>query len=147
MVIPLNGTIMPCDAVLINGTCIVNESMLTGKLNEMRKIRWVVYNESRLSGCWWIYFKISCAIYLFFMNVMNVMDIEVCFCFFIFILRGPNSALCSAVILNHHAGHHCISWHAPVYSFWYEEMLYSMGRRKKPLLTENAVYLLPYLMC
>lgn len=37
MVIPLNGTIMPCDAVLINGTCIVNESMLTGKLNEMRK--------------------------------------------------------------------------------------------------------------
>lgn len=34
MVIPLNGTVMPCDAVLINGTCIVNESMLTGKLNE-----------------------------------------------------------------------------------------------------------------
>lgn len=33
MVIPLNGTVMPCDAVLINGTCIVNESMLTGKLN------------------------------------------------------------------------------------------------------------------
>lgn len=35
MVIPLNGTVMPCDAVLINGTCIVNESMLTGKLNKM----------------------------------------------------------------------------------------------------------------
>lgn len=31
MIIPLNGTVMPCDAVLINGTCIVNESMLTGK--------------------------------------------------------------------------------------------------------------------
>lgn len=37
MVIPLNGTVMPCDAVLINGTCIVNESMLTGKLNKMSK--------------------------------------------------------------------------------------------------------------
>lgn len=34
MVIPSNGTIMPCDAVLVSGTCIVNESMLTGlKLN------------------------------------------------------------------------------------------------------------------
>lgn len=30
IVIPSNGTIMPCDAVLICGTCIVNESMLTG---------------------------------------------------------------------------------------------------------------------
>lgn len=30
IIIPANGMIMPCDAVLTHGTCIVNESMLTG---------------------------------------------------------------------------------------------------------------------
>lgn len=33
IIIPANGTIMPCDAVLIHGTCIVNESMLTGPIS------------------------------------------------------------------------------------------------------------------
>lgn len=33
IVIPANGMIMPCDAALIHGTCIVNESMLTGDVS------------------------------------------------------------------------------------------------------------------
>lgn len=33
IIIPTNGMIMPCDAVLIHGTCIVNESMLTGSIS------------------------------------------------------------------------------------------------------------------
>lgn len=32
IIIPANGMIMPCDAVLTHGTCIVNESMLTGMI-------------------------------------------------------------------------------------------------------------------
>lgn len=30
MVLPPDGCVMPCDAMLVTGTCIVNESMLTG---------------------------------------------------------------------------------------------------------------------
>lgn len=29
--IPANGMVMPCDAILVHGTCVVNESMLTGE--------------------------------------------------------------------------------------------------------------------
>lgn len=31
LIIPPNGCVMPCDAILLSGNCIVNESMLTGK--------------------------------------------------------------------------------------------------------------------
>ena len=32
IVIPPHGCVMACDAVLLTGNCIVNESMLTGKM-------------------------------------------------------------------------------------------------------------------
>ncbi|KAM6919321.1 polyamine-transporting ATPase 13A3-like [Xenentodon cancila] len=31
IIIPTNGMIMPCDAIIFQGTCVVNESMLTGE--------------------------------------------------------------------------------------------------------------------
>ncbi|KAM9315825.1 polyamine-transporting ATPase 13A3 [Gastrophryne carolinensis] len=45
MLIPPNGTIMPCDAVLISGTCIVNESMLTGESVPVTKTNLPVPNR------------------------------------------------------------------------------------------------------
>lgn len=33
IVVPPHGCIMACDAVLLSGNCIVNESMLTGKIS------------------------------------------------------------------------------------------------------------------
>lgn len=33
IIIPANGMIMPCDATLVHGTCIVNEGMLTGRIS------------------------------------------------------------------------------------------------------------------
>jgi cation-transporting ATPase 13A3/4/5 len=33
IVIPPRGCIMACDALLLSGNCIVNESMLTGKIS------------------------------------------------------------------------------------------------------------------
>lgn len=32
IIIPPHGCVMACDAVLLTGNCIVNESMLTGKM-------------------------------------------------------------------------------------------------------------------
>ena len=38
IVIPANGCVMACDAVLISGNTVVNESMLTGKTILVRKM-------------------------------------------------------------------------------------------------------------
>lgn len=37
LVLPPDGCVMPCDAMLLTGTCIVDESMLTGKIKTQMK--------------------------------------------------------------------------------------------------------------
>lgn len=49
IVIPANGMIMPCDAALVQGTCIVNESMLTGRVCAELHMAIVSHPEWRLS--------------------------------------------------------------------------------------------------
>ncbi|XP_072114405.1 polyamine-transporting ATPase 13A3-like isoform X1 [Mobula birostris] len=46
--IPTNGLMMPCDAVLISGTCVVNESLLTGESVPVLKTS--LPNPSRSGG-------------------------------------------------------------------------------------------------
>ena len=77
------------------------------------------------------------------MNVMNVIDI----CekiFFFFIMREPNSALYSAVILKHNAVVHDISCPTSVHSFDMRKCFIVREEERNPLPT---AYLLLTLMC
>lgn len=53
--IPQHGCVMTCDAVLITGTCIVNESMLTGKGEEL----WSIFKIFLLVLCFYSYRVLS----------------------------------------------------------------------------------------
>lgn len=48
MIILLNGIVMFCDVVFINGICIVNESMLIGKLVILCLLFMIVFKLSSL---------------------------------------------------------------------------------------------------
>lgn len=62
IVIPSNGTIMPCDAVLVSGTCIVNESMLTGREAHVKTcfFKFYFFASSKQSGFPLMYFWTQC---------------------------------------------------------------------------------------
>ncbi len=45
MAIPAHGCVMPCDAVLISGSCIINESMLTGESIPVTKTALPMHSE------------------------------------------------------------------------------------------------------
>lgn len=43
--IPMNGGILACDAVLMSGSCIVNESMLTGNCCLIKKVNALLFDQ------------------------------------------------------------------------------------------------------
>ena len=50
IIIPTHGCIMSCDAALVSGNCIVNESMLTGELFPVLLLLLVIWQSPGLPG-------------------------------------------------------------------------------------------------
>lgn len=61
LVLPAANYVMPCDAVLLTGQCIINESVLTGKISLMSLI-YIFFNFNifaySYTGCFLIELKI-----------------------------------------------------------------------------------------